>query len=41
MDFNDTIRASLLYGSRDATQAELEQAARDSQILGFVESLGE
>ncbi len=37
--FNDTIRANLLYGRRDATQAELEQAARDSQILGFIESL--
>jgi ATP-binding cassette subfamily B protein len=37
--FNDTIRYNLLYGKRDATQAELEQAARDAQLLDFIEGL--
>lgn len=37
--FNDTIRTNLRYGRRDATQEDLEQAARDAQLLGFVESL--
>ena len=37
--FNDTIRANLRYGRRDATQAELEQAANDAQILDFINSL--
>ena len=39
--FNDTIRENLRYGRRDATQEELEQAARDAQLLGFIESLDE
>lgn len=37
--FNDTIRYNLLYGRREATQEELEQAALDAQILKFIESL--
>ena len=37
--FNDTIRSNILYGRRDATEEELLQAARDAQILGFIESL--
>ena len=37
--FNDTIRTNLLYGRRDATQEELEQAARDAQIIDFIETL--
>ena len=37
--FSDTIRANLRYGRRDATDAEVEQAARDAQLLDFIESL--
>jgi len=37
--FNDTIRYNLKYGKRDATDAELEQAARDAQLLDFINSL--
>jgi hypothetical protein len=37
--FNDTIRENLRYGRRDATQEELDQAARDAQLLEFIESL--
>lgn len=37
--FSDTIRANIRYGRRDATMAELEQAAKDAQILSFIESL--
>jgi ATP-binding cassette, subfamily B, heavy metal transporter len=37
--FNDTIRSNILYGRRDATEQELEQAARDAQLLSFIESL--
>jgi ABC-type transport system involved in Fe-S cluster assembly fused permease/ATPase subunit len=39
--FNDTIKSNLLYGRRDATHEELRQAAKDAQILGFIESLDE
>eukprot|EP00567_Pseudictyota_dubia_P018015 CAMPEP_0197435354 /NCGR_PEP_ID=MMETSP1175-20131217/2964_1 /TAXON_ID=1003142 /ORGANISM="Triceratium dubium, Strain CCMP147" /LENGTH=891 /DNA_ID=CAMNT_0042964381 /DNA_START=147 /DNA_END=2822 /DNA_ORIENTATION=- len=39
--FNDTIRNNLLYGRRDATEEELVQAARDAQLLDFIESLAE
>ena len=39
--FNDTIRANLLYGKQDATHKELRQAAKDAQILDFIESLDE
>lgn len=39
--FNDTIRSNLLYGRRDATQEELEQAVRDAQLLDFIDTLDE
>ena len=37
--FNDTIRYNIAYGKPDATQAELEQAARRAQLLHFIERL--
>lgn len=37
--FNDTIRANLRYGRRDATQENLDQAATDAQLLDFITSL--
>ena len=37
--FNDSLRANLRYGKLDATDKELRQAARDAQLLGFIESL--
>ena len=37
--FNDTIRANILYGKQDATEEELLQAAKDAQLLDFIESL--
>jgi ABC-type transport system involved in Fe-S cluster assembly fused permease/ATPase subunit len=37
--FNDTLRANVRYGRRDATQEELDKAAKDAQLLGFIESL--
>lgn len=37
--FNDTLRANVRYGRRDATQEEMNQAAKDAQLLGFIESL--
>jgi len=37
--FNDTLRANLLYGKRDATDEELRQAATSAQILSFIQSL--
>jgi ABC-type multidrug transport system fused ATPase/permease subunit len=37
--FNDTIRSNLLYGRREATQEELEQAVEDAQLSDFIESL--
>lgn len=39
--FNDTIRENIRYGRRGATQEELDQAARDAQLLGFIESMDE
>jgi len=39
--FSDTIRANIRYGRRDATDAELVQAAKDAQLLTFIESLDE
>ncbi|KAL7560926.1 hypothetical protein ACA910_022420 [Epithemia clementina (nom. ined.)] len=39
--FNDTIRANLLYGRRDATENDLVEAAKDAQLLDFIESLHE
>jgi len=37
--FNDTIRYNLLYGRQEASDEELRQAAEDSQLLEFIESL--
>lgn len=37
--FNDTIRYNIRYGRPDATDAEVEEAARLAQIHGFIESL--
>ena len=37
--FNDTIRANLRYGRRDATQEDLDQAAKDAQLLNFIYGL--
>ncbi|HYD86800.1 MAG TPA: ABC transporter ATP-binding protein/permease [Vitreimonas sp.] len=37
--FNDTIRYNIAYGRPDATQRELEDAARNAQLLHFIESL--
>jgi ATP-binding cassette, subfamily B, heavy metal transporter len=37
--FNDTLKSNLLYGRRDATEEDLIQAARDAQLLEFIESL--
>lgn len=37
--FNDTIRYNISYGRPDATQVELEEAARRAQLLHFIESL--
>jgi ABC-type multidrug transport system fused ATPase/permease subunit len=39
--FNDTLKNNVLYGRRDATDEELEKAARDAQLLGFIEQLPE
>jgi ATP-binding cassette subfamily B protein len=37
--FNDTIRYNIAYGRDGATQAEVEQAARDAQIHDFIAAL--
>jgi ATP-binding cassette subfamily B protein len=37
--FNESMRYNLKYGKPLATQDELEQAARDSQLLDFIEGL--
>lgn len=37
--FNDTIRYNIAYGRPEATQAEIEEAARRAQLLSFIESL--
>lgn len=37
--FNDTIKANILYGRRDATDEELEQVAKSAQLLDFIRSL--
>jgi ABC-type transport system involved in Fe-S cluster assembly, permease and ATPase components len=39
--FNDTIKANILYGRRDATDEELDQAAQSAQLLDFIRSLPE
>ncbi|MGD9980185.1 MAG: ABC transporter ATP-binding protein/permease [Hyphomonadaceae bacterium] len=37
--FNDTIRYNIAYGKPEASQAELDDAARSAQLLDFIESL--
>lgn len=37
--FNTTIRDNILYGRPDASQQEMEHAARQAQLLDFIESL--
>jgi len=37
--FNDTIRYNIAYGKPDATQEELNEAARRAQLLTFIEAL--
>ncbi|GAB1342423.1 ABC transporter ATP-binding protein [Gemmatimonas sp.] len=39
--FNDTVRANVAFGRPDATQAQLEAAARAANALGFIEALPE
>ena len=39
--FNDTIRYNIAYGRPDATQRDIEHAARLAQVHDFVESLPE
>ncbi|HWM57421.1 MAG TPA: ABC transporter ATP-binding protein [Pseudonocardia sp.] len=39
--FSDTIRANIAYGRPDASDAEVEAAARAAQVHGFVEQLPE
>src|ERR1700734_2159996 len=36
--FNDTIRYNIRYGRWDASDAEVEEAARHAQIDGFIRS---
>ena len=37
--FNDTIRYNVLYGKRDGTQEDLDQAMRDAHLEDFIASL--
>lgn len=39
--FNDTIRYNIAYGREDATEAEIEAAARSARIHDFIRSLPE
>ena len=39
--FNDTIRYNIGYGRSDATQADIEEAAKAAQIHDFIQSLPE
>ncbi len=39
--FNDTLRYNLAYGRPDATEAQVDQAVRASQLDGFIASLPE
>jgi ABC-type transport system involved in Fe-S cluster assembly fused permease/ATPase subunit len=39
--FNDTLRANLAYGDRFATENDLRRAAKDAQLLDFIESLND
>ncbi|MDX2236272.1 MAG: ABC transporter ATP-binding protein/permease [Hyphomonadaceae bacterium] len=37
--FNDTLRYNIAYGRPDASQAQIEDAARRAQLLAFIEAL--
>lgn len=37
--FNDTIRYNIAYGKPEATQSELDEAARSAQLLDFIQAL--
>lgn len=37
--FNDTLKANIAYGRRDATDEEIEKAAKDAQLSDFVKQL--
>jgi len=37
--FNDTLKMNIMYGRKEATQAELEDAAEAAQLTKFIESL--
>ncbi|MEQ1691872.1 MAG: ABC transporter ATP-binding protein [Gemmatimonas sp.] len=37
--FNDTVRANIAFGRADATQEQLDAAARAANALGFIEAL--
>jgi len=37
--FNDTIRYNIAYGKPEATQGELDEAARSAQLLDFIQAL--
>ena len=39
--FNDTLKANIAYGKRDATDEELEKAAKDAQLMDFIKQLPE
>lgn len=39
--FNDTVRANVAFGRPDATQAQLEAAARAANALSFIEAMPE
>lgn len=39
--FNDTVRANVAFGRTDATQAQLEAAARAANALSFIEAMPE
>ncbi|MFN7530494.1 MAG: ABC transporter ATP-binding protein [Gemmatimonas sp.] len=39
--FNDTVRANVAFGRPDATQAQLDDAARAANALSFIEALPE
>ena len=39
--FNDTVRANVAFGRADATQAQLDAAARAANALAFIEALPE
>jgi subfamily B ATP-binding cassette protein MsbA len=39
--FNDTVRANVAFGRPDATQAQLDDAARAANALAFIEALPE